>query len=305
MNFLKTTLAVAAASIWMASPVDAVIVDGQLDPEYGPALSTQTTQTSLGDQVTGFEYFAAELDGAFGFVVGGNLHLLFSGSFDRFYSEPLILPNQLQIYLDVGTGGQNPLRPDLPHVGFYVNLQEMSGMGFDSEFTPDYWLAGSMDGGGGTNSYFAYYAELPATGGGAGYFLGSTTPGGPGNLTGPGSNNPHGILSSVDLSNRDGVTGGCEAASGEGVTTGMEWAVPLAAIGNPSGPIRVCAVLVGVGAPQLVSNQVLGPVPPGTCGLGGAGTVNFENIAGAQFFTVTVPTPAVTTSWGKLKTTYR
>jgi hypothetical protein len=68
MRFLAVVLAL------IATPAAAVTVDGQLDPDYGVALSTQTTQTSLGDMVTGFETYASELDGAFGCVEGGVLH---------------------------------------------------------------------------------------------------------------------------------------------------------------------------------------------------------------------------------------
>jgi hypothetical protein len=56
-----------------------------------------------------------------------------------------------------------------------------------------------------------------------------------------------------------------------------------------------------------ISNQVLGPVPPGTCDLGPAGSVDFGTIPGAQWFTICPvgATPARRASWGSLKDIYR
>jgi hypothetical protein len=45
LTFLLVTFAV---------PAVAVSVDGRLDPAYGPALSTQSVQTSLGDMPPAF-----------------------------------------------------------------------------------------------------------------------------------------------------------------------------------------------------------------------------------------------------------
>jgi len=57
---------------------------------------------------------------------------------------------------------------------------------------------------------------------------------------------------------------------------------------------------------QAVANQVLGPVPPGTCNLGAPSGVNFADIAGNQYFTAcSAVTPALRATWGRLKSTYR
>lgn len=88
--------------------------------------------------------------------------------------------------------------------------------------------------------------------------------------------------------------------------TGIEWAIPLAALGNPPGAIQACALIArpGVDAGQ-VSNQVLGPVPEGTCALGAANLVSFESVPGAQYFVIDASVPAARKSWGSLKTLYR
>jgi hypothetical protein len=100
------------------------------------------------------------------------------------------------------------------------------------------------------------------------------------------------------------VTGGCDASSGAGVTTGIELAVPLAAIGNPTGAIRICALLASP-QPVQVSNQVLGPVPPGTCALGSPAGVDLGNVPGSQYFVVDMTTAARNSTWGRLKIQYR
>ena len=176
----------------------------------------------------------------------------------------------------------------------------MTGMRFDDDFSPDYWFSAARES---FNGLYVHFAELPIGGGGNGYFLGASTIGGPPTLVG--GSNVIGVLASVDISNSAGVTAGCNASSGAGVKTGIELAIPLAAIGNPAGPIRVCALLASIGAEGEVSNQVLGPVPPGTCVLGPASGVDFGTLAGAQYFEVGVVTAAAKTSWGRLKALYR
>lgn len=174
-------------------------------------------------------------------------------------------------------------------------------MRFDSDFAPDYWLEGAYEGG--LTPFWAYYAELPAGGGGAGYWLGSASLNGPGTLSG--GTNPFGIRASLDQSNQAGVNGGCDGAFGGGITTGVEWAIPLAALGNPSGPIQICAMLVKPGLAGEVSNQLLGPVPPGTCALGPAATVNLSSVGMRQVFLIDLPVPVAPSTWGRLKRLYR
>jgi hypothetical protein len=151
---------------------------------------------------------------------------------------------------------------------------------------------------------YAYTAELPAGGGGAGAFLGHTDPGGPGTLAG--GVNPNGVRLAIDNSNGAGEVSGCGAGAPGPVVRGIEWEIPLAAIGNPAGPIRVCAFVSGAITNAGLDNQVLGPVPPGTCGLGAPASVHFEAIDGAQWFMVgDGPVPVHAASWGRVKVLYR
>ena len=303
MNRLEMFTCVAIGLAVFSGSARAVPVDGSLDPDYGAALSTQTTQTSLGDWPID-SFSGSELDEAFGYVADDILHLLITGSFNRYDAEFIVYPNQLQLYIDVDPGGQNMLSGANPSVGGSLNLQSMTGLTFDADFSPDYWLAGARESSSPPSTFYTYYAELPTGGGGAGYYLGSTSAGGPGTLSGAGASNPFGILASIDVSNEAGVTGGCGASSGAAVTTGIEWAIPLAAIGNSSGLIRICAMLV---SPRLsqISNQVLGPVPPGTCALGSPSGVDFGNVPGSQYFVIGGATPTRKATWGRLKAAYR
>src|SRR5262249_53269860 len=164
-----------------------------------------------------------------------------------------------------GPGGQNQLLANNPSFNGGYDLDQLQGLTFDPDFSPDYWL------GFGGNLWSwpktqAYFAELPTPGGAAGAYLGTSTAGGPGTLSG--GSNPWGFEATIDESNVAGVTMGCGSASGAGVTTGIEWAIPLAALNHPDGCIKICVFDSNYGPSGYgVRNQVLGPVPPGLCDL--------------------------------------
>src|SRR6185369_3355011 len=164
------------------------------------------------------------------------------------------------------------------------DLNQMAGLKFDEGFDPDWWL--SIGGGGDAGSWphlSAYAAELPTAGGGTGQFLGGTLCGGDGTLTG--GTNPFGIGVAVIDSNSAGVSYGCGPASGAGVTTGIEWAIPLAAIGNPAGCIKISAIDACI-YHSCILNQVLGPLPADICSTIPSDSVDFSTMAGQQFFSV-------------------
>jgi len=69
------------------------------------------------------------------------------------------------------------------------------------------------------------------------------------------------------------------------VTTGVEFKIPLTAIGNPTGAIRICAFL-NAGGHDSVSNQVLGGVLPATReGLGEPRDITLAGVTGDQYIT--------------------
>lgn len=272
-----------------AGPAAAVVIDGHLESEYGPPWITQTTATQF-DNPSGFSAdsvassFGSELDAAYALVSGGVLYLFLPGNLKSFLGE-LPHQDQLHVFIDCQPGGQNVLRGDNADVGFfsYSTLNALAGLTFDAGFSPDYWFACTVDET--SPPVRAAYARLLDTGGGEGYILGSAAAGGPGTLSG--GTNPYGVLVTVDNSNSSGVTAGCGPSSGAGATKGIEWAIPLEAIGRPEGAIKLCCIIGDAyGSNGYLWNQVLGPVPPGSCALGDAANVNFASLAGDQFFTV-------------------
>lgn len=305
-------LACGAALLGLAQAHAVPVVDGALDAAYGPALATQTTQTSLGDATQGVAAFAAgsELDAAHGLITDGVLYLFLSGNlmFQERGMEPGFRSDEIDVYVDSEEGGQNVLRADNPATsGSYHPLPSRAGLRFDAGFEPDHWFNGWFYSAGSNLSapyaFRLYSARLATAGGGAGGFLGQSAPGGPGTLVG--GTNPDGVEAAADNRNAAGVTAGCGAASGEGVTTGIELAIPLAAIGDPAGCVRVCAFAVSYWDGS-VSNQVLGPLLPGTCAPGAPGTVDFSSRGGDQYFTVCPgDVPARASSWGTVKAIYR
>ncbi len=116
--------------------------------------------------------------------------------------------------------------------------------------------------------------------------------------------NTIGLLMGVNQSNVAGVSGAGPfetptAGDPQNVLTGYEFAIPLAAIGNPTGDIKVSAFINGTGH-DFASNQFAGDgilmTNRGSDGLGNfvppdvnndIFTVNMANIAGNQFVTIT------------------
>src|SRR5262249_52389955 len=101
-----------------------------------------------------------------------------------------------------------------------------------------------------------------------------------------------------------GLGNGCGPAPAPTVSTGIEWSIPIAAIGNPTGCIRVCAFVSSVDHSQI-SNQVMAPIPPGTCSLTPAAATNFSSVAGNQYIEICGPVPTRSETWGRIKTLYR
>lgn len=292
-TFLATGLMLALAGSALA-----VTVDGTLDGTYGAALSVQSTQTQFGDANINLSDYAngSELDAAYGRIEGGVLYLLLAGNLESNF-------NKLELFFDVAPGGQNTLRNDNANIDFN-GLNRLYGMTFDAAFSPDYYITttGGYDGSG--YRMFANYGELLTAGGGAGYYLGSNTATTPGAMAG--GTNPNAIEITINNSNSAGVGGGCAAASGAGVSTGIELGIPLTALGSPStGCIKVFAAING-SSHDFLSNQVLGPLPAGTCNLGDPSYVDFGMIDGEQYFQVCLnATSGKKATWGTVKSMYR
>ena len=295
----------AAALVAFVSTASAITVSGTLGPQYGSPLSIQATQTNAGFVPQGqIDYgLGQQLDMAYGYVSGGVLYLFFTGNLSFSWNiegQTMWLP--FDVFIDCAPGGQHQLLSNNPNLDVEYDLNNMSGLEFDAGFDADYWL--SFGGNSGTWPHLqAYFGALPTAGGGAGAYLGTTLAGPPGVLSG--GTNPNGIQVTMDDRNTLSIGAGCGAGVAPAVATGIEWAIPLAAVGNPTGCIRVCAML-SCDAHSCISNQVLGPVPPGQCGFVPASATDFSGIPGDQFFTVCpAATPVRHGSWGTLKMLYR
>jgi len=273
-------LAIAAGAA-VAQPT----LDGVVDTAfYGSPLAVQDTPTGFGDSDSGAIDFAngSELDAAYGRILGDTLYITVTGNLEANF-------NKLELFIDSIDGGQNRLRGDNPDIDFN-GLNRMgddgsgNGLTFDDLIAPDFFVTFTGgDTGGGVYQTFANYAQLLTAGGGDGFFLGD---GAAGTSVLVGSN---GIQIAIDNSNTAGVTS-VSGDGGELVATGIELAIPLAAIGNPTGDISVTA-FVNAGGHDFLSNQVLG----GVGGLGNLGeprSVDFSAIDGQQFFTVAIPSPS-------------
>lgn len=275
----------------------AVVVDGRLDPEYGPALATQSVQSHNGSaqHTTGvLQAGGSELDQAFAFIAGDTLFVLATGELGDYVGNQPSKDRHQFLLLDTGAPGQNTILGSQPSAG---DLFRIAGLTLDAGFQARYalgssWAAGDLD-----EEFCSLPPGAPCTGYRVGAFPYYSPQGS--SLTG----GPDGIQVGIDNSSLAGVPYGCGAASGAGVTTGIEWAVPLAAIGHPTGCVRICAFLFDG---NDVTNQVLGSVPVGTCSLGPPATANFASVAGDQFFSVcSTPSPVRPSTWGSLKTRFR
>lgn len=294
-----TTLLATGMLLSLAASAFAVTVDGTADGSYGIPVVVQGTQTQFGNANIALVDYAngSELDAAYARIEGGVLYLLIAGNLESNY-------NKLELFFDTKNGGQNPLRADNPNVDF-DGLNRMSGLKFDTSFIPDYYVTfgGGYDGGANAYRLFANYAELLTGGSGPGYYLGTNGAVNGGPLSG--GTNPNNIEITINNINVAGVNDGCGPSSGAGVTTGMELAIPLAALGNPSGCLTVFAAVNG-GGHDYFSNQVLGSAPTGTCNIGEPHTADFNAVGGDQFFTVCGgATPTLSKTWGAVKTMYR
>ncbi|HXI82673.1 MAG TPA: BACON domain-containing protein [Verrucomicrobiae bacterium] len=288
-------------------PLSSIIVDGIAESAYGCPIAVQIQGTGFGNSV-GTNLMSnsggSELDAAYGLVKDGVLFLVFAGNLEN-------NNNKLDIFFSTGAPGQNTLTNVNPNVDFN-GLNAMGGatngstpgLTFDAGFAASYYI--NVNGGQVPYHLYGNYAQMWPGGtnnvGVAtnGYFLGSTTTT---NGTLSGGTNPFLIQATINDTNTNGVDGTSCVTNGAGalqsvaaalVRSGVELAIPLAALGNPTGPIAVCAFINNPGH-TFLSNQILGPVGPttnacqGQSNLGTVGatsTINLTNFPGQHFFLV-------------------
>lgn len=295
-------------------PLPAITLDGQFEPGFGLARTVQPNSAFPQDNLRGVIDWSdgSELDALHATVSGGVLYLFLTGNqLSRANpSDPGFFADHLHLFFDTRPGGQQVLRNDNFDVGDYPGtrvLNRLAGLAFEPGFEADYWFSDFPTGedtyGSGPFTLHAWSAELLTSGGGPGAYLGSTGPGLTSGLTG--GTNPLGVGVAIDNRNIAGVTGGCVATSGAGVSTGIEWAIPLAALGSPTGCVRLVAFFTYRGAAWM-TNQVLPPLPAGSCSYLTPSALDLGAFAGDQSLTICeMSTPTVRPTWGRMKTLYR
>jgi fibronectin-binding autotransporter adhesin len=252
------TLALTLATLGVAKLAlgQAHTVTGTVDQTfYGNPLAIQTINTGFGDDTSGngTSGSGSELDSAYATVSNGSLYVFLAGNFQG-------NGNHVDLFIDDGrAGGTNTLA-----AGSSGFLNSMNGSIFSPGFNATYCLdANDFQG----ILYLDQYDFVKT----AGNYLGQV------NLTnGVGANqNLSGIAEAINNTNAAGVNGNTGTAADTGaastVTTGIEFGIPLTALGNPTGTIKILADVNG-NNDAFLSNQFLPGLPVGTGNVGGGGS---------------------------------
>lgn len=254
-----------------------ILLDGYREARYGAPAAVQGVGTGFGNAVNGSQTTAllgSELDAAYTYIHGDSLYVLLTGNLQN-------NGNAVDVFFDTQAGGQNILAANNPNVD-NGGLNAMAGLRFDTGFTADYML--SVKGrqvGGVIDTYFASLGT-----GGTSQNPAST---GTGRVVTMNLGGGRTGTVAIDNSNTGGVDATtAPAGAPNAVVTGIEFVLPLSALGSPAGAMKIAAFLNN-GNHDVLSNQVLGTLTPGTSNLGNPVNVNFNNYPGNQYFTATAP----------------
>ncbi|MBA4039317.1 MAG: hypothetical protein C0468_03145, partial [Planctomyces sp.] len=186
--------------------VSGIVVDGQLDAAYGPAVALQTNFTGFGNAAQGNvdQAFGSELDGLYvvADTTAGVLHVMITGNVESNF-------NRLQLFIDSQAGGQQFLAQGnsgfigrmsgLPAAG--DNFVGIPGMILDNGFAADFvYSINGGDIGGGDFEFFTDLADLTTTPGSASFL-------GQGNYGATPAQLGNGTLIAINNSNTAGVGG--------------------------------------------------------------------------------------------------
>ncbi len=298
------------------------VVDGTLDEGVYTELFIQNTHTQFGnstDPDPRTSQGGSEIDGIYATVADGMLFMMFTGNLENNFNKLEVFFDGIEGGLNTLTDTTS-----LPEIDGFVDgdanngigaLQRMEGLSFDDGFFADHLLVFTN----GTETtdfaegwiHTVHYGEVkpdgvahalgghpdPAVVGGTLIDKNSADPG-----TDPldqffidrDTENAIDLKASVDNSNTGGVVFRGEAPflttpeemeEAAAVTTGIEFGIPLEALGNPTGDIKVSAFING-GGHDFLSNQVSGGFELDTGNLASPSTVDFAQIPGDQFVVV-------------------
>jgi hypothetical protein len=314
---VKQSVCIATVVASLTAPAWASItVDGTRDAAYGPALAVQTIQTGFGNQTNPSGLGSGgELNAAYVTIEAGRLFVMVTGNIEPNF-------NKVSVFIDSKAGGENVLA-SAPQYDYEHISQNFGGLTFDTGFHADYhvysrwgtlFTVDIVDRDGGGSSTVTGNGAKATIGGGTGIQSGTITPADLGlGSTGIGEirNLTPFLTQSMDFGFNNTNTGGVGGSGGSAansaaalaVSTGLEFSVALADIGNPGpGDDIKFHVAYGNGDNNYHSNQTLGGLPVGTGNLGGNGAgggignlsgIDFNNFAGDQFFTLTVPASSI------------
>jgi glycosidase len=260
------------------------VVDGTLNGSegYGSPLAVQTINTGFGDNSNGSGLATgSELDAVYGFIANGKLNLFIAGNVQG-------NGNNIDVLIADGrAGGQPALAINAP-----APQAAMNGSSFSPGFVPNFLFTF-------TNSADTLSVDEAALSAGSGTLshVGNVAlSGGTGNAQDLGAGGLAVGFNNLNTGGVSGVSGTiADPVAAGAVATGLELAIPLSALGNPTGSVQVLVFLNGRDFVYL-SNQFLPGLPGGTGNLGaggnfgpGGGVFNFTSTPG-EF--VTIPNPA-------------
>jgi Viral BACON domain len=309
MKTIKWSVSIALMFALFSTVIKGFTIDGTAEADYGSAIVTQQLGTStFKNTETNFDAAnGSELDAAYGVVSNGVLYLFIAGNVDTGGTD--LSGNafdKLNIFFMTGPGGDHVLGTNYSAAADFGHINNMGvnggsqqngdpGLTFDTGFAANYWIGVTVGPAGSTTPKFnVNYEQICAFCPGA--FLGATSNAPPGNFV---SNATFGVQAALNNSNTNGVQmdlSGCEVNGApfnpQNVRTGVELAIPLSAIGNPTGQVSVCAFITDDQYASMY-NQVLAPINGGTLecqgSFGDASAVNFSTLPGTHTFTFTVP----------------
>ncbi|MEM7577269.1 MAG: hypothetical protein AAF328_07310, partial [Planctomycetota bacterium] len=250
------------------------VIDGIVDASYGNAVSVQTIQTQFGDVTDPLLPNGSELNAAYAQFDETNLYLTFTGNLEPNF-------NKLVVFFDSVAGGQQTIDPLNNPVNFDSRIGNgnanawdalapiaadpnadppvdgRSGLVFDNGFLPDYAMLFRRG-----ETFDVDYAQMNQTAVAADEFSDIFAGFNSGSPFLPLEGVNHDFAVGHDDSNLAGVTGGTQAAdqaAAAAVTTGTEIQIPLAALGNPTGDVKITA-FISSGSFDFFSNQFLSPL---------------------------------------------
>ncbi|BCW96422.1 MAG: hypothetical protein WHS44_03165 [Fimbriimonadales bacterium] len=230
---MRRPMLVLGGLVALVALASAQTVDGRNIPqEFGTPLASQTNYTGFGDRVSSDQNWGSELNQLFVRCVNGVLYIGVTGNLEG-------NGNSIHLYIDTGRSSSNTF--NLTTGCINCSVQGMSGVLFDHN--PDYAIGvNRFDDQQGNDNIYIDIHDLVNN---QSTYVGAVA-------VGTGANTPQGGDNSANLSvafdnaNLQGVTSDPNNIGDPSTaTTGLEVAIPLSALGNPQGEIKILAVLTG------------------------------------------------------------